>query len=136
MKWSHFFDGIDLSVGITVSGDLIYQHTPDGSLHIFDAETGSPVLTKSFGNLGILYPPIMGADVYGNWSLVQIVAGTPFLYSFVQYSGYLFSLSPDTNTINSIIIGLSTYPNNYNLIAIYIAKPDRSFINKFNSINL
>jgi len=121
VKWSQFFDGIDLKGGITVSGGLIYQPAPDGYLHIFNAETGSPVLTKNFGTLGLFYSPIIGADSFGNWTLVQVVAGTPLLHSLGQYSGYLFALSPDPSTVSSIIIGSSTNLYNYNLIVIYSA---------------
>ena len=94
VKWNHFFDGFALKGGLTVSGGVLYVPSPDGSLYAIDASIGSEVWKRSFGLLGSAIPTLVGANAYGNWTLIQIVAGTPVLDFDVERStGFLFKFS-------------------------------------------
>lgn len=91
VKWSQFFDGVAIKGGITVSGGLVYLPVPNGNLYALDAETGAQVWDRYFGNLGLAIPPVIGATARGNWTLVQVVAGTPLLEEALeQRSGFMF----------------------------------------------
>ncbi len=117
-KWSiPFIDNTALKGGLTVSGGLLYLPSPDGHLYAYDAASGSQVWSRTFGTLGLAIPPVIGATAYGNWTLIQIVAGTPSLdFSVEQYSGFLFMFilpqhlvataptTPESNSIPDIII--------------------------------
>jgi outer membrane protein assembly factor BamB len=121
VKWSQYFDEIAMKGGITVSGGLVYIPSPAGNLHVFDAATGLNLWEKNFGALGVFYPPIIGADAYGNWSVIQIVAGSPLLHGLGEYSGYLFSFGPPTGLIDIAIMVTETTETNFTMIATYSA---------------
>tara|TARA_B100000315_G_C14573085_1_gene586607 strand:- start:822 stop:2627 length:1806 start_codon:yes stop_codon:yes gene_type:complete len=121
VKWNIFFDNQAFRGGVTVSGDLIYLPSPAGFLYAFNAENGSQVWERQFGALGIFYPPIIGTDPFGNWTLIQIVAGTPLIHAIGQYSGYMFSFSPPAGAIDTSVTEPETTETDYNLITIYSA---------------
>ena len=121
VKWSHYFDDLAIRGGITVSGGLVYLPSPKGSVYAFDANSGLNVYTKSFGTLGVFYPPIIGADAYGNWSLIQLVAGTPILHGLGELSGYLFSLAPPSGLIDTATVVTETTDTGLSMIITYSA---------------
>jgi alcohol dehydrogenase (cytochrome c) len=102
VKWSHFFDGFALKGGLTVSGGVLYLPSPDGNLLALDASTGAEVWRRPFGALGLAIPPLVGATAHGNWTLIQVVAGTPLLdFDVEQYSGYLFMFTVPQSVITT-----------------------------------
>lgn len=121
IKWNKFFDEVALMGGLTVSGGLVYLPSPDGNVYAFDSETGSQIWKSNFGSLGVYFPPIIGATANGTWSVIQIVAGTPQLHSLGEYSGYLFSLIPDSDSIDNTIEKPTEDVADYNLIITYSA---------------
>jgi hypothetical protein len=108
-----------------VSGGLVYLPMPNGYLYAYDAETGARLWERYFGALGLAIPPVIGATARGNWTLAQVVAGTPLLEeSLEQRSGFLFvfglpseavsttfvdatSPAPDLSTATYIVIAIS-----------------------------
>jgi outer membrane protein assembly factor BamB len=119
IKWSKFFDEVAIMGGITVSGGLVYLPSPSGSVYAFDSETGSEIWKQNFGALGIFFPPIIGATANGTWTFIQMVAGTPQLHSLGEYSGYLFSFSPSSDSIDNAIKEPTNTDIDYNLIITY-----------------
>ncbi len=117
-NWSiPFINGTALKGGLTVSGGVLYLPSPDGHLYAYDAATGSQVWSRSFGQLGLAIPPVIAATAHGNWTLIQVVAGTPSLdFPAEQHSGFLFmfilpqnlvttaSTSTETSSISDMII--------------------------------
>jgi len=90
-KWSRFFDGFALKGGLTVSGEVLYLPSPDSFLYAFDVTNGSEVWQRTFGTLGLAIPPVLGANAYGNWTMIQVVAGTPLLdFDIEHYTGFMF----------------------------------------------
>ncbi len=120
IKWKRFFDETANMGGITVSGGLVYFPTPTGDLYAFDSEIGSEVWKTNFGSLGVFFPPIIGTTANGTWNLIQLVAGTPQLHALGEYSGYLFALSPSSDSIDYSNTNTSNTID-YNLVITYIA---------------
>lgn len=101
-KWSRFFDGVAIKGGITISGDLIYLPMPNGNLYTIDSETGSQIWERYFGALGLAIPPVIAASARLNWTLIQVVAGTPLLEeSLDQRSGFLFVFNLPSSAVSS-----------------------------------
>lgn len=111
-KWSiPFINGTALKGGLTVSGGLLYLPSPDGHLYAYDATSGSQVWSRSFGTLGLAIPPVIGATAHGNWTLIQIVAGTPSLeFQIEQHSGFLFMFILPQNLVTTTATSTETNP--------------------------
>jgi len=120
-KWSRFFDGYAFKGGITVSGGLVYVPSPESKLYAFDASTGDLVWERSFGALGLAIPPIIGATAKGNWTLIQVLAGTPLLERELESrSGFLFAFILPVEAVTTIA-EKQAFSVNYYLIAAVVA---------------
>ncbi|OHE52267.1 MAG: hypothetical protein A3K61_02355 [Thaumarchaeota archaeon RBG_16_49_8] len=111
-KWSiPFINGTALKGGLTVSGGVLYLPSPDGHLYAYDATSGSQLWSRSFGTLGLAIPPVIGATAYGNWTLIQVVAGTPSLdFQVEQHSGFLFMFILPQNLVTTTATSTETNP--------------------------
>ncbi len=103
-KWSQFFDGGAIKGGVTVSGHAVFLPMPNGNLYALDADTGSLLWERYFGALGLAIPPVIGTTARGNWTLIQVVAGTPLLErSLDQLSGFMFAFSLPSEWITTTV---------------------------------
>jgi outer membrane protein assembly factor BamB len=104
-KWSiPLINSTALKGGLTVSGGVLYLPSPDGHLYAYDAASGSQIWSRSFGTLGLAIPPVIAATARGNWTLIQVVAGTPSLdFQVEQHSGFLFMFNLPQNLVTTTV---------------------------------
>ncbi len=77
--WSYFIDGAGFRGGLMVSGGVLYGVSGDGTLHMWDADTGKEIFKKSFGVTTSVMPTI-GATASGKMQLFAIVGGGGFVF--------------------------------------------------------
>ena len=123
-RWHRDFEGFANKGGIVASDNMIFYPAPDGNLYVFDAETGSTVWKRSFGAIGLVIPPIIGANAVGDLVLAQVIGGNPILgFSDVARSAYLFAfnLPPEaaTGTLEEEPVP-SEYPDTLIYVAVVV----------------
>ena len=72
--WEYFIPNSGYRTSLVASGDLLYFSSTDGNLYALNADTGMFVWKRHFG-IGLLMPPIIGADANGDMMILVSYGG-------------------------------------------------------------
>ena len=72
--WEYFLPNSGYRTSLVASGDLLYFSSTDGNLYALNADTGMFVWKRHFG-IGLLMPPIIGADANGDMMILVSYGG-------------------------------------------------------------